>query len=124
MSAYGFINTALQAGFIFTHFENRHEIDIDLLYQPGQNNRPDSGRYDLSWQYRLLPDQRPDWGIVAETFAVMEFNGRWQQGKTVTQQITVGLQWIHPKLVIEGGIVQDINRNHDWSYLLSTRFHF
>ncbi|MBL4621241.1 MAG: hypothetical protein JKY89_02475 [Immundisolibacteraceae bacterium] len=117
-------DSALQSGLVFTHFHNRHEIDIDLLYQSGQHNRANSGRYDLSWQYRLLPDQRPDWGIAREIWGVVEFNGRWQQGKTVTQQITAGLQWIHPKLVIEGGIVRDINRDHSWRYLLSTRFHF
>lgn len=30
---------ALQAGFVFTHFQDRHEFDIDTLYQAGVDDR-------------------------------------------------------------------------------------
>jgi hypothetical protein len=117
-------DAAIQAGFVFTHFKNRHEIDIDALYQSGTENRSDSGRYDVSWQYRLSPVEHPDWGISTELNTVLELNGRWSEGNTVTQQFTAGLQWIHKKIVIDGGVVQDLNNAHETRYLISTRFHF
>jgi hypothetical protein len=115
---------ALQAGFVFTHFKNRHEIDLDALYQAGMKNRSDSGRYDLSWQYRLSPIVQPDWGIAQQINSVIELNGRWNQGKKLTQQLTVGLQWIHQKWIVEGGIVNDLNNTYETQYLISSRFHF
>ncbi|SEK56225.1 hypothetical protein SAMN05216262_101670 [Colwellia chukchiensis] len=39
---------AVQGGFVYTFFKGRYEFDIDALYQAGINNRPDSGRYDIS----------------------------------------------------------------------------
>jgi hypothetical protein len=117
-------DAAAQAGFVYTHFINRHEMDIDGLYQKGIDNRPDSGRYDISWQYRLLPVEYPEWGITSELYSVLELNGRWNEGNNMTHQVTAGLQWVHQKVVIEGGIVQDINNEHDFRYILSTRFHF
>lgn len=117
-------DAAVQAGFVFTRVKNRHEIDIDALYQSGIDNRADSGRYDISWQYRLSPSEYPDWGIGQELNSVLELNGRWAEGNNVTHQLTVGLQWIHQKLVIEGGIVKDINNAEETRYILSTRFHF
>lgn len=115
---------ALQAGFVFTHFQDRHEYDIDLLYQAGVGDRLASGRYDVSWQYRLSPSERPDWGLPRELNSVLELNGRWNEDGGTVHQITVGLQWVHQKWVIEGGVVQDLNATKDWHYLLSTRFHF
>ena len=117
-------DAAIQAGFVFTHVKNRHEIDIDALYQPGIENRANSGRYDISWQYRLSPSEYPDWGIGQELNSVLELNGRWTEGNNITHQLTVGLQWIHQKIVIEGGIVKDINNAEETWYILSTRFHF
>lgn len=117
-------DAAVQAGFVFTHVKNRHEIDIDALYQSGINNRADSGRYDISWQYRLSPSEYPDWGIGQELNSVLELNGRWAEGDNITHQMTVGLQWIHQKLVIEGGIAKDINNAKEMRFILSTRFHF
>lgn len=115
---------AVQAGLVFTHFKGRSEIDIDALYQVGTENRIDTGRYDLSWQYRLLPTERPDWGLVKELNTVVELNGRWQENSNMTHQITLGLQQVHQKWVIEGGVSQEINNNNQFSYLLSARFHF
>jgi len=94
-------DAAVQAGFVFTHVKNRHEIDIDALYQLGIEDRTDSGRYDISWQYRLSPSEYPDWGIGQELNSVLELNGRWAEGNNVTHQLTAGLQWIHQKLVID-----------------------
>ena len=90
-------NGAGQAGFVFTHFKNRNEIDIDALYQAGSNNRSDSGRYDISWQYRLSPTERSDWGITQELNSVLELNGRWNEGNNTTHQVTVDLQRTHQK---------------------------
>lgn len=115
---------AVQAGFVFTHFKNRNEIDIDAVYQVGLQNRLDSGRYDISWQYRLSPQKRPDWGIVKELNSVVELNGRWTEGNEITHQITLGLQRVDKKWVIDGGITKDINNKRDVSFLMSTRFHF
>ncbi|RKZ79573.1 MAG: hypothetical protein DRQ35_03975, partial [Gammaproteobacteria bacterium] len=78
---------AVQAGFVFTHVKNRHEIDIDAVYQAGMESRVDSARYDLSWQYRLSPVEYPDWGITQEINSVLELNGRWNEGSTMTQQL-------------------------------------
>ncbi|RTZ58301.1 MAG: hypothetical protein DSZ32_07225 [Gammaproteobacteria bacterium] len=115
---------AIQAGAVFTFFRKRHEIDADFLYQAGLDQRPDGGRYDLSWQYRLAPAVRPDWGVPAEVNSVVEVNGRWREGANTTHQITLGLQWIHQRWVLEGGFVQDLNNAEETRYLISTRWHF
>ena len=117
-------SNAIQAGFVYTYFQGRNEIDIDTVYVAGTGGRLDAGRYDVSWQYRLSPAIRPDWGIPAELNTVLEANGRWLEGGSITHQITAGLQWIHPKLVIEGGLVQDLNNRKETSLVLSTRFHY
>lgn len=115
---------AVQAGFVYTFFKDRYEFDIDALYQAGVDNRLDSGRYDISWQYRLSPSLYPDWGIESELNTVTELNGRWKEGNEITHQITIGLQLVNPAWVIEGGFVKNLNNNNDLSFLLSTRFHF
>ncbi|HHL18459.1 MAG TPA: hypothetical protein ENJ33_01850 [Thiothrix sp.] len=117
-------DVALQTGFVYTQFHQRHEVDADVLYQLGTSNRKDSGRYDLSWQYRLLPIERPDWGTVTEINSVIELNGRWQEGNNITHQATIGLQWVQAKWVFEGGVVKDLNNDNELRYLISTRFHF
>ncbi|KGJ99185.1 hypothetical protein [Thalassotalea sp. ND16A] len=115
---------AIQAGFVYTLFKNKHEFDIDVLYREGIDNRPSNGQYDLSWQYRLSPSQLPDWGIVSQLNTVAELNGRWQEGNEMTNQVTLGLQWVHPRWVIEGGVIKNITNNNELSLILSTRFHF
>lgn len=115
---------ATQLGFVFTHLKDRNEIDIDSLYQWGAGNRPNKGRYDISWQYRLLPQERPDWGIAKELNVVTELNGRWTKGDNTTHQATLGLQQVHKKWVIEAAVSQALNKEKETSYLLSTRFHF
>lgn len=116
-------DAAFQAGFVFTHFKNRNEIDIDALYQIGIVNRSDSGRYDISWQYRLSPTERPDWGIAQELNSILELNCRWSEGNNIVHQVTAGLQWVHQKWVVEGGIAKDIINGHELRYILSIRFH-
>ena len=113
-----------QAGFVYTYFRDRHEIDVDLLYKKGFDARLDSGSYDVSWQYRLFPPIRDDWGISQELNSVVELNGRWFEGTTITHQLTLGLQWIHANWVLEGGFVKDLNNAKEERYLLSVRFHF
>ncbi len=115
---------AAQAGMVFTHFKNRHEIDVDFLYRKGFDSRIDSGRYDISWQYRINPKVLPDWGISDEIYSVLEFNGRWKQDNTINQQVTFGLSWIKPKWVIEGGLIKEVNFKKDMHLVLSTRIHF
>jgi len=115
---------AWQAGLVFSRFMNRHEIDLNALYQTGMGNRADSGRYDFSWQYRLLPKQHADWGISDELFSVVELNGRWQPLNGMTRQITLGLQWVKPTWVLEAAMVRNINHHQPDQYIVSTRFHF
>ena len=115
---------AIQVGFVYTFFKNRHEFDFDALYQTGIDSRPNSGRYDISWQYRLSPSIYPDWGIAPEVYTVTELGGRWQAGDNVTHQVTIGLQWVQSTWIIEGGIVKNISNNNDLTLLLSSRYHF
>ncbi len=114
---------ATQAGFVFTQFKDRHEIDIDAIYLSGLNDRPDSGRYDISWQYRISPEQRATWGIEGELHSVLEFNGRWVNAVKPQRQITLGLQFVHPKIVIEGGIIRSLKESKDTQTIFGIRFH-
>ena len=114
---------ALQAGFVATLYQGRGEWDIDLLYQAGLDQRADSGRYDISRQFRLAPAHYPDWGSVSEWDVVVELNGRWREGAEVTHQVTAGLQWIHQRYVLEAGVVRDLNGPESAQFVLSTRFH-
>jgi hypothetical protein len=117
-------SSAVQAGLVFTHYKTRNEIDSDLLYRFGEDDRLDSARYDISWQYRLRPGQRPAWGLVPELNTVLELNGRWLEDEDVVHQVTAGLQWILPQWVFEGGIARDISNGSETRLILSTRFHF
>ncbi|MGH8353593.1 MAG: hypothetical protein ACRERY_08690 [Pseudomonas sp.] len=82
------------------------------------HGEPAGARYDLSWQYRLNPGDRAWW------MSVLELGGRWLEGSNTTQQLTVGLQRLAGRWVIEGGVVRDLNNSHDSSLLLGVRFHF
>jgi len=115
---------AAQAGFVYTYFKNRNEIDVDILYKKGFDTRLDAANYDISWQYRLSPNVRDDWGITQELNSVLELNGRWIEGNSITHQVTLGLQWIHAMWVLEGGVVKDLNQAKEERLLLSVRFHF
>ena len=117
-------SSAVQAGLVFTHFKNRNEIDSDLLYRFGKDDRLDSARYDISWQYRLRPTRRPAWGLVPELNTVLELNGRWLENEDIVHQLTTGLQWIHPQWVLEGGMARDISNGNETRLILSTRYHF
>ena len=117
-------DAAAQVGFVFTHFKNRNEIDVDVVFHAGFDNRPSSARYDLSWQHRIKPVEHPDWGIVPELNVVLELNGRWREGQNTSHQVIAGLQWIHPRWVIEGGVAKDYRHGNELNYLLSTRIHF
>lgn len=117
-------DSAWQLGAVYTHYAGRNEWDIDYLYQSGNGSRADSALYDISWQYRLSPAIYPDWGPPdAEWDSVLELNGRWQQGKGTTHQLTFGLQRITQQWVLEAGIIKDINKARDTGLLFSLRFH-
>ncbi len=115
---------AVQIGVVSTHFRDRYELDFDVLYQAGIAHRPDAARYDLSWQYRLAPTEYPKWGIAKEWYGVLELNGRWREGSSITHQVTAGIQWVHPTWVLEGGVIKDINSEKEFRYLMSLRYHF
>ncbi|MEO1889879.1 MAG: hypothetical protein ABGX33_08175 [Cycloclasticus sp.] len=118
-------DTAWQAGAVYTQYLGRHEWDIDALYQVGTGNRLDTGRYDLSWQYRLSPSVYPEWGSPsAEWDSVIELNGRWKETFGTTHQVTLGLQRITQQWVLEAGFVKDLNKKYDNSILFSLRFHY
>lgn len=113
------------AGFVVTHVNDKHEIDVDALWQYGIDDAPNTLRYDLSWQYRIYPQEFPEWGLSSLVNTVFEFAGRGVEGDTVVQQITGGLQWVvTPRWVLEGGIIQDISGPDDTNYIVSARFHF
>ncbi len=117
-------DSATQLGFVTTFYRDRNSLDIDILYRWGMGSRRDDGRYDVSWQYRLSPPEYAEWGFTREWFSVIELNGRWQDGRSIDHQMTVGLQWVHNKWVLEGGVIQTLNNNQDTQYLISTRLHF
>ncbi|PCI21892.1 MAG: hypothetical protein COB62_02340 [Piscirickettsiaceae bacterium] len=118
-------DAAWQAGGVYTKYVGRHEWDIDALYQAGTGNRQDTGRYDVSWQYRLSPDVYPDWGSPdAEWDSVIELNGRWHEDNGITHQVTLGLQRITQQWVLEAGFVKDVNKQHNTQVLVSIRFHY
>ena len=114
----------VQAGAVATFFRRRHEWDLDVLWVQGLDDAANAARYDISWQYRLTPATYPDWGVAPEWDGVLELNGRWVQGSTFVHQVTAGLQWIHRRWVLEGGVVQDLNGPEDTRFVLSTRIHF
>ncbi len=117
-------DSATQLGLVFTRFHGRNEIDANLVYAAGSGDRADGARYDVSWQYRLRPERYPEWGLGTEWNGVLELNGRWRDGEDVVHQATLGLQWIHPRAVLEGGYARDISNGDEQLLLLSTRFHF
>ena len=114
----------VQAGAVATFFRRRHEWDLDALWVQGTGNAPNAARYDISWQYRLTPATYPEWGAATEWDGVLELNGRWVEGNTMVHQATAGLQWIHRRWVLEGGVVQDFNGPEDTRLVLSMRIHF
>jgi len=114
----------VQAGAVATFFRKRYEWDLDALWVQGTGNASNAARYDISWQYRLTPDTYPEWGAASEWDGVLEINGRWVESNSMVHQATVGVQWIHQRWVLEGGVVQDLNGPRDTRVVLSTRIHF
>lgn len=116
-------DAAVQAGAVATFHRGRYAWDLDVVYQPGIETRPDSARYDFSWQYRVTPAEYPDWGLASEWDLVLELNGRYIEGGSTIHQTTTGLQWIHRRWVLEGAIIKDLNGPRDTAALLSVRWH-
>lgn len=114
----------VQLGAVATFFRGRHEWDADFLWVDGRGISPATARYDLSWQYRLTPVKRPEWGLGSEWNSVIELGGRWTEGVRTTHQLTLGLQFIAGRWVAEGGVVRDLNAPHQTQFLLGLRFHF
>jgi len=113
----------LQAGIVTTFYLDRHEIDLDLIGRKGLGQDPDTAQYDLSYQYRLTPAEYPEMGLGSQWNIVTELNGRFQENEQPVHQATLGMQWIHPSWVLEGGIIKNLSANHDKSFILSARVH-
>lgn len=107
---------------IFTY--KRHELDASLLWVDGPGITPKTGRYDISWQYRLAPAARPQWDLVPEWYSVVEYGGRWTEGIGTKEQATIGLQRVVERYVIEAGIVRDLEQPKHTQYIVSTRIRF
>ncbi|NRB38629.1 MAG: hypothetical protein HRU20_09200 [Pseudomonadales bacterium] len=116
-------DSALQAGAVFTWFRGHNEVDVDVLYQHGLGDRDNAARYDVSWQHRIAPKTYPQWGLPNEWYIVSEVGGRWLQHRNIVHQLTLGLQWVANRWVIEGGVIEDLNSEHQTHLLLSFRFH-
>ncbi len=114
----------VQAGAVATFFRHRYEWDLDVLWIEGLGDRKDRARYDIAWQYRLIPAEYPDWGIGSEWDLDLELGGRWERGSDTVHQATIGLQSIHKRWVLEGAVVRDLDGPNDTQFILSTRFHF
>jgi len=112
-----------QVGFVATFYRNRHELDLDGLWMPGFGQSRNQALFDVSWQYRLWPLVYPATGLGSELNSVLEYNGRQQEGEHLIHQTTLGLQWIHPTWVLEGGLVKDINAPYETQLIVSVRFH-
>ncbi|NRB38019.1 MAG: hypothetical protein HRU20_06065 [Pseudomonadales bacterium] len=123
VSTLGSHDNAIQAGAVFTHYQNRHKIDLDVVYQQGLDQRKNSARYDISWQYRMAPAEYPPWGIPASWYLVTEIGGRWMQGETAVPQFTLGLQKASRRWVFEVGLIRNIKISQKSDYLVSIRFH-
>lgn len=117
-------DTRVRAGGVMTHAFGRHEFDIDAIWTDGLGNMKDMARYDLSWQYRLSPTKLPDWDPADVWNGVIELGGRWTEGNETVHQLTFGLQWISNRLMIEGGIVEDLNGPDLTRFLIGTRIRF
>ncbi len=115
---------AARFGVVASGYRGRHEIDADLLWRQGFGARDDGARYDLSWQYRLSPAQYPEWGGTSEWNSVVELNGRWRESGVFVHQATLGLQWVHPRWVLEAAVYRDLNGLRETHLLLSGRWHF
>jgi len=113
----------VQGGAVATFYQGRHELDVDGLWGQGFGQSPNVARYDIAYQYRLMPAQYPESGLTSQWNIDVEYNGRYKQGTHLIHQTTLGLQWVHPSWVLEGGVIQDINHPHDTQFIVSMRFH-
>jgi hypothetical protein len=123
---------ATDAGLVATYFKGRNQFDVDYLYKVGEQSRINSYQYDTSWQYRLSPAEFSEWGLGHMINAVVEYSGRWNNVTELVHQGTLGLQYVSGQLVVEGGVVQDLNKpkaagggygKKATTYLLGFRLH-
>jgi hypothetical protein len=54
----------------------------------------------------------------------VELGGRYAEGSEMIHQLTVGALWVHPRWVLEFGIVQDLNGPETTALLIGIRNHF
>lgn len=113
----------VQAGIVSTVAYRRHQWDMDALWVDGLGEVNDSARFDISWQYRLVPAKRSAWEQSNEWNSIIELGGRWNEISGTTYQYTIGVQWLSRRWVLEGGTVIDINKPEQQRYLLGFRVH-
>jgi hypothetical protein len=118
------LDPQVSAGLVATIYRQRSEWDFDFVWMEGLGRSGDNARYDVSWQYRLTPAEYPEWGIPTEWQSVIELGGRYAQGSEMLHQLTVGALWVHPRWVLETGIIQNLNGPNVTSFLLGIRAHF
>ncbi|MBD3608940.1 MAG: hypothetical protein HUJ30_00140, partial [Gammaproteobacteria bacterium] len=113
-----------QFGGAITYSRGRSEIDFSAFWRQGTGMMTDMKRYDLSWQYRLVPSVRPDWESVPEWYGVIELGARWMDEPSIPHQLTVGIQRLAGPLVLEGGVVMPVEGDADNQYIMSARYRF
>jgi len=118
------LDTQITAGLVATVYKRRSEWDFDIVWMQGLGRGGNNARYDVSWQYRLTPTEYPEWGIPTEWQSVVELGGRYAEGSEMVHQLTVGVLWVHPRWVLEAGVIQDLNGPDVTSFLLGIRKHF
>jgi len=116
-------NGGVQGGAVATFYKGRHELDLSGLFKQGFGKSLNRAQYDASYQFRLSPAQYPGSDLTSQWNTVVEYNGRWQQTQQLIHQATLGLQWVHPSWILEGGIIQEFNAKHNSQVLLSVRYH-
>lgn len=115
----------LQAGAVYTWYQNRGQFDVNALWFTGTGNAPDGGRYDIAFDWRLAPAQYPEWGRPMEWHGIVELGGRYQAGNAVQHQLTVGGRLVFSRVMFEAGVIQGLNEpGDDTSLLVSSRVHF
>ncbi len=102
-------------GGVFTHVENRHTFNADLLWQfntGGGGDGEDLLRYDLSYLYRLAPETYASDRPVA-IFGSLELNGFYETNGDHELFISPGIQYATTQWVIEATVQIPIQQQLD-----------
>ncbi len=113
----------LKGGFVTSYFKGRNEFDGDVLYDGAFGSAKNYGNYDLSWQYRIYPAKYSEWGLGSSVNTVLEYTGQWMEKANMAHQATLGLQWVMPQLILEGGLIKDLNQSYANIVFIGLRVH-